>query len=46
MSKYERLGSILQRLDHVDAQLRSAERKVKHSFDATKDTLLMVQNNM
>ena len=30
----------------MDALLGNAERKVQHSFDAAKDTVLMVQNNM
>ena len=37
---------LLDRLDSMDTLLGTAERKVQHSFDAAKDTVLMVQNNM
>ena len=37
---------LLDRLDSMDTLLATAERKVQHSFDAAKDTVLMVQNNM
>ena len=37
---------LLDRLDSMDTLLGTAERKVQHSFDAAKDTVLMVQNNI